>query len=457
MSTGRKLAPSAYSGSRAGDLQSITRDGAYFSVMVGLGESYVPAFALATGLGDVTSGLVTTIPMLIGACLQLVTPLAVGWLRSYKRWVVACARVQALSFLPLIIGAAIGRVSLLWVGIATVTYWASGMATGPAWNAWVTSLVPSEIRGTFFARRSRIAQTALVAGLLLGGIALQLGREKGAELTVFALLFGGAMIARGVSSRFLAAQSERADLSQGHRALGPVAVWRLLRGTDSLRALRYLLLMQVAVNVASPYFTPYMLRHLALSYGEFMVLTAAAFVSRIAILPLLGRVASARGTRIVLWLGGFGIVPLPALWLCSDAFAYLFAIQLLAGCAWAAIELGTTLSFFEGIEEDHRASVLSLFNVANAVAIATGSLVGAYVLVRFDGSMDVYVWLFGFSSVARLIAVALLPRTTAAPHVVPEIQLRTLAVRPGGVAVQRPILASFDSALGPPAGEPPAE
>ena len=34
----------------------------------------------------------------------------------------------------------------MWIAFATVVYWGSGMATGPAWNAWVTSLVRPDER-----------------------------------------------------------------------------------------------------------------------------------------------------------------------------------------------------------------------------------------------------------------------------------------------------------------------
>jgi cyanate permease len=84
---------------RERDLRAITADGVFFSVMVGLREAYVPAFALAAGLGEVVAGLVASVPMLAGAVLQLVTPVAVRRLGSYRRWIVICARLQALSFL----------------------------------------------------------------------------------------------------------------------------------------------------------------------------------------------------------------------------------------------------------------------------------------------------------------------------------------------------------------------
>jgi hypothetical protein len=56
------------------DLRASCIDGCMFSVMVGAGETYFPAFALALGVDKVTAGLVATVPMLFGAAIQLVSP-----------------------------------------------------------------------------------------------------------------------------------------------------------------------------------------------------------------------------------------------------------------------------------------------------------------------------------------------------------------------------------------------
>ena len=94
------------------NLRAILGDGVAFSVMVGIGESYLPAFVLAMGLGQVAAGLITTIPLLVGSLLQLVSPWAVARLRSHRRWVVLCATCQAASFLPLALGGIWGSMPL---------------------------------------------------------------------------------------------------------------------------------------------------------------------------------------------------------------------------------------------------------------------------------------------------------------------------------------------------------
>ena len=91
-------------------------DGLGFSLMVGLGESYLPAFALALGMGEVVSGLVASVPMMAGALLQLASPFAVRKLGSHRRWVIFCATCQALSFVPLVV-AALDRPTARRVGV----------------------------------------------------------------------------------------------------------------------------------------------------------------------------------------------------------------------------------------------------------------------------------------------------------------------------------------------------
>jgi len=413
--------------------------------MVGLGETYVPAFALAVDLGEVIAGLVATVPMLAGACFQLATPFAVRRLGSYRRWVVLCARLQALSFVPLLAGAALGRIDVAWLVLSAISYWAFGMATGPAWNTWVTTLVPPEIRAHFFAHRARSCQAALLGAMLCAGLLLELGGRRGSALDAFALLFAAAMAARFVSAGYLARQSETAGLAVQHRALPLDAVVRSVREAGATRVLVYLIGMQTTVHFASPWFTPYMLGPLELSYGDFMALTGIAFLSRVLVLPVLGRIAHHRGTRTLLWWGAVGIVPLPVLWLVSDSLIYLLGLQICAGAAWAALELATTLSFFEGIPERDRASVLSAFNLVSALGIALGALVSSQLFVWLDGSRSSYAWLFAISAAGRLGTLALLRPIRPARRVAEGLRFRTLAVRPSAGAVERPILASVEA------------
>lgn len=416
-------------------------DGLAFSFMVGIGESFIAPFALALGLGDVTAGVVASAPMLAGALLQLVTPAAVGWLGSHKRWVVLCAALQAASFLPLVAGALAEELPVALLYLTVSLYWGLGMATGPAWNTWAGTLVPPAMRASYFARRARWSQLMLVTGLAAGGLLLQLGTRRGEPVSVYAVVFGAALLGRGISARFLARQSEARPVEIGDTRISPRAVRNHLRSGGHGRLLVYLVFFQSGVWIAAPYFTPYMLGPLGLDYVTFTALTGSAFLARVLVLPALGRLAHRVGTRRLLQLGSVGIVPLPVLWLVSNSFAWLFALQLLSGAAWAAFELATLLSFFEHIPQRARTSVLAAYNLAYATAIVGGGALGGFVLGLGADYGFAYPALLILSTTARLVSLVLLRH---APDVRPLAAqpppLRTLSVRPSAGAVQRPIL-----------------
>jgi MFS family permease len=426
------------------DLRAMLGDGIAFSFMVGIGESFVAPFALALGFGDVTAGLIATVPMLAGALLQLVTPAAVHWLGSHKRWVVLCAALQAASFLPLVAGALAGGMAVELLYLTVSLYWALGMATSPAWNTWAETLVPPAIRAGYFARRARWAQAALLVGLATGGLLLHLGTQRGVAVGSYAVVFGAALVARGISARFLGLQSEPKPVPLGDTRISPRAIRQHVRSGGHGRLLAYLLVLQSSVWIAAPYFAPYMLGPLGLDYRTFAVLTATAFLARIIALPALGRAAPRDGTRRVLWLGSLGIVPLPALWLVSDSVAWLLCLQLFAGMSWAAFELATLLSFFEHIPPRARTSVLSVYNLAYALAIVAGAVVGGAVLELGSHAGPSYGVLLLLSTIARLASLAML---RGVPDVVPPVAqppaLRTLSVRPSAGALQRPVLPAL--------------
>jgi MFS family permease len=396
------------------DLCAGLGDGTAFSVMVGMGETYLPAFALAAGLGEVAAGLVATIPLLAGGTLQLAAPWGLRRFGSLRRWVVVLAACQGLCFLPLALAAWHRRVPALLLFTAAATYWGCGLATGPAWNTWVGTLVPRRLRAAYFARRTRFSQAGLLVGFVGGGVALELAAPHGAALDVFACLFLAATMFRLVSVWFLSSQRELVSGPARNHSLHLGDAISRLRGSTTGRLLFYLLAVQTAVQISGPYFNPYMLQHLRFSYAQYVVLVAAAYASRIVALPALGRFAQRFGTRRLLWLGGVGIAPMSAAWLISNHFVYLIGLQLVVGVVWAAYELSIALLFFEAIPEQHRTSVLTLFNFANAAATVVGSLAGGLALVYFGKIQIVYLTLFALSSVARLAALGLLWRVPAA-------------------------------------------
>ena len=418
-------------------------DAAAFGVMVGLGETYLPLFVLTVGLSEVMSGLVVSVPVLLGGALQMVSPWAVGLLKSHKRWVVFCSMLQAVSFVPLIWASVVGSISP-WAALAVASlFWAGGLGTGPAWNVWIGTLVPRSIRAHFFAKRTRLQQLTVLAGFLGGGFALQYGKEHDCVLTVFGVLFAIACVCRVLSALFLAAQHEPDPLPLVRRRVPVLEQLRAYRHSSGGRLLLYIIVVQFGVWITGPYFAPYMREKLHFSYVDYAVLIAFSFVFKILALPLCGRFAKRWGARRLLTLGGIGIVPLSGMWSISDNYAWLCLTQVLAGVCWAAYELAFFLLFFESIPAGERVGVLTLFNLLNSAALAAGALVGGVVLHFAQETAGAYHALFVISSSWRAIALIFLWRV---PHIEvtgDAIGLQIEELRPTGEALDGPILSSL--------------
>ena len=425
------------------DLRLNVADGALYGVMVGGGETYLQAFVLAIGLGEVFAGLIASLPVLIGSLLQLVSPRAVRILKSHKRWVALCSGLQAACFLPLIVASLNGRMTAAAVLFVASIYWAASLATGPAWNTWQGTIIPREIRAKFFAKRSRICQIATLAGFLGGGFALQSGSRPEDRVLIFAWLFGISLVCRVLSTGCLWFQSEPTPIPPNMRFLTLGEQWRRFSQGPSGRLLVFAVGMQVGVYVAGPFFVPYMLKELGMNYTQFAVLLGVSFVAKFACLPAWGRLAHRTGAQPLLWIGAWGVAPLAAGWVISANYYWLLALQVLAGSAWAAYELALVLLIFETIHESERTSLLTLYNVANSVALAIGSLIGAAILKGVGVTVFGYLCVFAASTVIRTATLLLLKRVPATFVHSDVVPVRPLSVRASGESLDVPILSGL--------------
>ncbi len=385
-------------------------EGVMCSLMQGLGETYLGAYALAMGLGQVSAGLVTTIPLMGGSILQLVSPRAVSWLRSHRRWVVFCVGLQASCFLPLAFGSVTQSMPAPLIFAIVAVYWGTGLASGPAWSTWASSIVPVRMRPKFFGMRTRLSQGALLLGFLISGVTLQVAASMSLVREAFLALFSLAAVSRFASGSLLAAQPEQPGRAERTR----LVPWRemLARAVQSGegRLLVYLVAMQGAVQLSGPYFTPFMLKQLQLSYGMYVLLVGTTYVAKMLAAPWWGRVAARYGARRLLWIGGVGIVPVASLWLVSRSFPYLMCVQVVSGVCWAAYELAMLLLLFDSLKEEERISVLTVYNLAASMATAGGSLLGGLLLTLLGQSYEAYLALFGLSSAVRATTLLMLMR-----------------------------------------------
>ncbi len=402
------------------NLRASVYDAGFYGLMVGIGEAYLPAFALALGLGEVVSGLVTSVPILLGGLMQLLSIYALSWVGSYKRWIIAGILMQTLAFLPLIYAAIAGSISA-WAFFATVScYWGAGMASGPAWYAWISHVVPSRIRSHYFARRTRVIQLATLGGFLAGGLLLQATKTWDVVLYGFAAIFIVAGLARFASAYFLEQQQTSTDHDfAAPRSHSVFTAWSSV-SPKARYLIYYLVCMQACIQFSGPYFVPYMIKQLDLSYSAFVVVLAGSMIARACCMSFWGKIARNYGSQALLWIGGIGLLPLSTLWIVSDSLPWLFAVQVLSGILWAAYELAFFLMFLDYIPQRQRADMLTIFNFAHALAWCAGALLGGWWIASHGTTPVAYYGVFLISALGRIACLGLLWMTWRSGGVSPN-------------------------------------
>ena len=400
-------------------------DGSGYSLMVGFGETYFAAFALAVGLGQVTAGLLGSIPLIAGGLLQLIAPWGARRLGTYRRWVVVVASGQGLVFIPLAAAALAGTMSSTALfGLAAI-YWALGMSAGPAWNNWIDAIVPRAALKDFIAIRARVTQCAALIAFVAGGTILSQMTSAGLEHLGFAAIFALAGLSRAASAvclglqtcgggpREVVAAGERAGLLRALRRYWPgaggAAGQTKSEPDRSSSFLTFLVLSQVAINIGGPFFAPYLLGQRKLPYFDYSVAVAAAFVAKVIMFPYAGRLVGTFGAARALRWGAVAIAPLPLAWAFTANLPILIMVQVFGGAAWAVYELAATLLIFDHVPRGERLHVLTLNNLLNAGAMVIGSLIGGGLLKILppDGA---YLQIFLLSAVARVATLLLLER-----------------------------------------------
>lgn len=411
--------------------------------MAGMAEVYLPAFALAMGMPPVLAGLLGTTPLLAGGLLQLLAPRAIARQRSLRRWVACCVVVQALAFVPLVAVALLGELSTPIVFASAALYWAAGMGASAGWNPWMARVVPARIRGRFFGRRQGLAQATMLVGLIGAGAALHAASGGPHVLHVFAAMFALACVARLGSALMLARMGQGVDVAP-RRRVRLRSMPQRLRGTPRGSLLAYVVAAGSASTISGAFITPYLLDLHHLDYVPYAVFTATIVVSKIVFSPMLGRTIQRVGVRRVVSACAIAIALIPFMYIVHDSYPWLLFIQFYGGLAWGGFELGVLMALFDAEDDGERTTMQVAYSGLTAVGNAGASFIGGALLASLGSDHDAYVWVFLVSAVARtcaaLLVVTNLPLVLARLPATVVVGAWTLAIRPWGGTIVRPIV-----------------
>ena len=428
-------------------LQFAIRDGVFFSLMTGFGESYFSAFAIFLKATNPQIALIASLPQLLGAFLQFLSVRLLNILKSRKAIIISGVIGQAMTWLLILsIPFLFYDRAVSWLIGGVIAYFVLGSFANPAWNSMMGDLVDSRRRGEYFGKRSRLMSIAAFASLCLAGMILHRMEQAGRVAVGFAIVFSVALVARLISASYLCRMKEPVYVPRAEDHFSVRQFLRNGRKSNFGRFVAYTAFIHFSVQISGPFIAPYLLRDLKFTYLEFMFTSAATVLAQFLTLHVWGRLGDQFGNKKVLTLAGLLLPVIPLCWLFTTDFYLILAIQMFGGLAWAGFSLSMGNFVFDTVSPPKRAQCIAIYNSANAIGIFCGASLGGFLSSRLPGRLALFgidiplvsniQLLFLFSAFFRLAgALAFLPKVREV-RAVPPLAAKDLFI---SIAQMRPM------------------
>lgn len=400
------------------------KDARAFAVMIGIGETYLSAFAIFLRATTPQIGLLASLPPLLGSFIQPVSAWLGRWTGQRKTIVLAGAGLQALAWLPIAVLPILFPAHALPLLIMSVVLYQCGahLAT-PQWGSMMGDIVPTRRRGRFFARRTKIVSLTTFTALALGGLLLQSFSNSGQTLLGFALLFAVALLARLISVYHLSKMHDPGGHAPGIEPVIERHWLERLRHSNFARFSVFFALTQFSVAIASPFFTVYMLRDLHFSYFAFMTNTGMAILAQFLTLNQWGRISDVFGNRRILATTGMVIPLMPLLWTFSSNYWYLLFAQVISGLTWAGFSLSASNFLYDLVSREKRTTYLAIHNMLSNTGLFAGAMLGGYLGMVLPTQLTLLNHTFNWgSALLGVFAISALARAVMVFMLLPKIR-----------------------------------
>lgn len=323
-----------------------TTEGILATVWTSLSLGTIPqAFALYLGASGLVQGLLAAFQALSG-------------LTTLPAAIFTDRRTERRKFVAVIAGS--GRISWFLVALAALTLsrtgavgvllvvmfvsWACVQIGVPAWISWMNDLVPTGMRGRYFARRSIWLNIAGLIAALIFTRFLDFARVQYSPRIAFGTLFGVAGLVGIANMITLFRQPEPPKAPSKTRSEFSVEYFRVpLLDPPFRRFLTHFALWVFAQGVAGPFFGIYMLDTLKYPTFKVQCVSAVATLCTLCAAPVVGYLVDKYGNRALYKIAYVVICFVPLIWALTPGqypgltLGILMVAQFLSGVAGAML------------------------------------------------------------------------------------------------------------------------
>jgi MFS family permease len=412
------------------------------------------SFALLMGANNFQIGLLAALPT-VTHVFQLVSIWLVRKFNNRRVIAVICstlARVPLLiiASMPLIFSTASIDLLIFFLFF----YYFFGSVSAPAWNSWMKDLVPEASLGSYFARRASYSQAlnavmAFVMALLVDFVK---DRYPHLELTVYACMFMLAGIFGLLGVFFLSRTPEPQSFLAKENIFSLFT--RPLKNPNFRKLLAFNSAWVFAVNLATPFFTVFMLKTMGLPLSYIIGLTILGQVFSILTVRIWGRYGDRYSNKTVIAILGplymFCLIAWCFVGIYSEFYTNLIllgVIHVFSGIATAGINLSLVNIGLKLAPKEESIVYLSVKNIVTSFFSSMAPLLGGILADYFNNrsltinaewigpaiskklhfvSLHQYNFLFAIGAVLAFIAIELLFRVKEVGEVEKDVVVRVM-------------------------------
>jgi len=359
---------------------------------------FLMGYALLVGAKNFEIGLLASVAMWAGLGSLLAPPIIERW-RSNKGPTLLFLGTGRSGWLLAVIPALLGygrEPWMLWLLIAASGFFSlSGSMVYPGALSWLKGLVPSDIRGRYFARQNVIANLVAIAALQAGGRFLDSWKGafgKGSPHGFVICYAAGILIASlGLNIR---RKVPEARFSKEEARPSVRKLMLLPLGDPAFR--RYVLFYgwyYFSFSIVAPFTMVYMLKHLNISYSTIALLTNVSTISALLSARIWGRLIDKFTPKPVLTLCYPFLCLLPPMWILAtpNNYGILYLLNLIGGVAGTGFALGLTNTIMRLAPKEHGSAYYAAENSIISVCGAIGPLLGGWLAQSMEG-VEGQIW-----------------------------------------------------------------
>ncbi len=432
--------------SRQGKIRRTLRfsfwDGFFASCMSGMVTDYITPYALALKATSGLIGILSAAPNFVSSLVQLKSADLADEFKSRKKIINLFVFLHALMGIPIILVPYLFKEQAVFYLIVFVTLFNSLNAfAGPAWASLMSEYIPIKRRGKYFGWRNKILGMVTIGSAFIAGFILHYFKNN--ILRGFLIIFSIAFCCRFASWYFLTRMYEPAFKTTKGSYFSFFDFIKRAKASNFAKFVIFTASLNFCVNLASPFFSVFMLRDLRFNYLTYTIVIVTVTVTQIFAFDRWGKHADKIGNVKVLRLTSFIIAALPFLWIVNQHPGYLMFAQVVSGFAWSGFNLCAVNFIFDAVTPEKRTRCIAYFNFLNGFALCLGALLGGYLLSILPALFGFRILsLFLISSILRFAVAVLFSGGIKEVRLTPKVKSKDLFYSVIGL---RPLAISEES------------